>query len=144
MKNKIIIGISLGVLALVMLSLLINNKISSDKERSIRLTEFEKFEELINNEEVFLINAHAPYIGEIEGTDLIAEKWENMAFYRDRLPKDKNQKIAIYCRSGHMSAIAAKQLQDMGYSDIYDLEGGMNAWQENGGRINSDKMKGGN
>jgi len=101
----------------------------------INLISSEQFDKIINSNDVFLINTHTPYIGKINGTDLIAEDWENMEFYKDQLPKDKNTPIAVYCRSGHMSSIAAEQLKKMGYKKIYDLKGGMNAWQESGKEI---------
>ena len=91
-----------------------------------------QFEQLISSEEVFVINAHTPYIGEIQGTDLNAYNWENMGFYSDQLPEDKSTPIAIYCRSGRMSETSAHQLLELGYTNIYDLDGGMNSWEESG------------
>ncbi len=96
------------------------------------LVDSNQFEQLISPEEVYVINAHTPYIGEIEGTDLNAYNWENMESYLDQLPEDKSTPIAIYCRSGRMSSISAHQLLELGYTNIYDLEGGMNAWQSSG------------
>ncbi|MBL7058888.1 cupredoxin domain-containing protein [Candidatus Pacearchaeota archaeon] len=92
----------------------------------------DQFEQLISSEEVYVINAHTPYIGEIEGTDLNAYNWENMDSYLDQLPEDKSTPIAIYCRSGRMSTISAHQLLELGYTNIYDLDGGMNTWQSSG------------
>ena len=97
----------------------------------IKLVDSNEFETIISSG-AYVINAHTPYVGEIKGTDLNAEEWENMASYQDQLPKDKDTPIAIYCRSGRMSAISAQQLTDLGYTNIYDLEGGMNAWQSSG------------
>jgi thiosulfate sulfurtransferase len=52
-------------------------------------------------------------------------------FSRDRILKDipKNQAIAITCLSGHRSAIAAQWLVTQGYSQVYNLQGGLLAWQ---------------
>ena len=82
------------------------------------------------NPDVPLINVHIPYEGHIEGTDdfvafdAIAD-WEG-------LPDDKDAPLAIYCRSGNMSATAADTLASMGYRNIVDLEGGMKAWSSAG------------
>jgi rhodanese-related sulfurtransferase len=89
------------------------------------------FENVIQNEEVFVLNVHTPYYGQIEGTDLIIEDWENIEKYMDKLPKDTSIPIAVYCRSGSMSGIVAEKLNGMGYK-VYDLEGGMNSWENSG------------
>lgn len=42
---------------------------------------------------------------------------------------NKNKPVAIYCRSGRRSAAALIILKEMGFKDIYDLEGGFLNWQ---------------
>jgi len=37
--------------------------------------------------------------------------------------------LTIYCMTGHMSAIAGQTLTGLGYTDIVELDGGMEAWQ---------------
>ena len=95
----------------------------------------EEFEKVIQNESVFLLNVHTPYSGKINGTDEIIEDWENMDKYMEKLPMDVSVPIAVYCRSGKMSADASKQLLEMGYQNIYELDGGMTAWEESGKKI---------
>ena len=78
-----------------------------------------------------LINTHIPYEGEIEGTDdFIA--YNEIGQSLDRLPADKSAKVVLYCRSGNMSADAAEILVSLGYSNVYNLSGGMIAWREAG------------
>ena len=43
------------------------------------------------------------------------------------------KRLVIYCASGGRSALAAKTLQDMGYSEVANLTGGFQAWIEAGG-----------
>jgi len=40
---------------------------------------------------------------------------------------DKNALILIYCRRGRRSEIAARELVEMGYTNVYDF-GGINDW----------------
>ena len=47
----------------------------------------------------------------------------------DKLPADKNAKIILYCRSGRMSAIAAETMVRLGYTNVWNTEGGMIAWE---------------
>ncbi|PJE81904.1 hypothetical protein COU58_00250 [Candidatus Pacearchaeota archaeon CG10_big_fil_rev_8_21_14_0_10_32_42] len=98
---------------------------------SIETLSPEEFQYVLQNEDVFLLNTHTPYMGELEGTDLVVEDWENIEKYMDKLPKDLSVPIAVYCRSGRMSGIVAEKLKEMGYK-VYDLEGGMNAWENSG------------
>ena len=101
---------------------------------SIELLSPKEFEKIIQNESVFLLNVHTPYSGKINGTDEIIEDWENMDKYMEKLPMDVSVPIAVYCKSGRMSGEVANSLKEMGYK-VYDLDGGMIAWEESGRKI---------
>jgi rhodanese-related sulfurtransferase len=45
---------------------------------------------------------------------------------------DKNTKLILYCGGGFRSALAADNLQKMGYTHVYSLEGGWRNWCERG------------
>jgi len=45
---------------------------------------------------------------------------------------DKEKPVYVYCKSGGRSARAAKILAEMGFTQIYDLAGGITAWEEDG------------
>ena len=36
--------------------------------------------------------------------------------------------VVVYCQSGHRSNIAAETLMRIGYKNVYNVEGSMNAW----------------
>lgn len=42
---------------------------------------------------------------------------------------DKTKPVFLYCRSGQRSRKAAKKLVKWGFSEIYDLEGGILNWE---------------
>jgi len=48
------------------------------------------------------------------------------------IPSDKNTKIVLYCRSEHMSQIAAEKLISHGYTNIWNLKGGVVDWEQAG------------
>ena len=45
-----------------------------------------------------------------------------------QLPADKNAPIIVMCQSGHRGAIVMMYLQMIGYANVRNLGGGMNAW----------------
>ncbi len=45
---------------------------------------------------------------------------------------DKTKPVYVYCRSGNRSARAAKILEENGFTKVYDLQGGITSWDEEG------------
>lgn len=45
---------------------------------------------------------------------------------------DRNKPVYVYCKKGGRSAKAAAILKDMGFHKVYDLQGGITSWQQNG------------
>lgn len=48
-----------------------------------------------------------------------------------RVP-DPRTELVLYCGGGYRSALAAAALQDMGYTQVTSLAGGIRAWRELG------------
>jgi rhodanese-related sulfurtransferase len=67
---------------------------------------------------------HAEYLGrgiierDIEGT----------------IPNPADE-IVLYCGGGFRSALAAENLQKMGYTNVYSMDGGFRGWKEKGFEI---------
>ena len=51
-----------------------------------------------------------------------------------RVP-DRDAEIILYCGGGFRSALAADNLQKMGYRNVASMAGGWRAWQEAGGPV---------
>ncbi|MDZ7716828.1 MAG: rhodanese-like domain-containing protein [Balneolaceae bacterium] len=45
---------------------------------------------------------------------------------------DVDQELVLYCGGGYRSALAADNLQKMGYKDVKSLQGGFRSWNEAG------------
>jgi rhodanese-related sulfurtransferase len=48
-----------------------------------------------------------------------------------RIPDPATQ-IVLYCGGGFRSALAADNLQKMGYTNVYSMDGGVRGWREKG------------
>ena len=86
---------------------------------------------LLQDKDFLLVNVHIPYEGDIPDTDL-SIPYNDIESYKDLLPEDKDARLVIYCKSGPMAAIAAGELLELGYTQLYNLEGGFVAWQAAG------------
>ena len=49
----------------------------------------------------------------------------------ERVP-DFNAPLVLYCGGGFRSALAADNLQKMGYSNVVSMDGGVRGWREKG------------
>lgn len=91
----------------------------------------DRLAEMLKNKDFTLVNVKTPYIGEIDGTDLYIP-YDQLQSRATELPQAKTAKILVYCRSGVESGEAVQTLLSMGYTDIWNLDGGMNAWTATG------------
>jgi len=89
---------------------------------------------MLETKDFLLVNVHIPYEGEIPQTDLFVP-YDQIEENLSQFPQDKGVKIVLYCRSGSMSAIAARTLVKFGFSNIWNLGGGMVEWERQGYEI---------
>jgi len=45
---------------------------------------------------------------------------------------DKNDPYVMYCRSGNRSSDAVKTMKDLGFTEVYEIDGGIVNWIESG------------
>ena len=85
----------------------------------------EQAKQMIDNNEVFLLDVRTQEEfdeGYIEGAILIPDY--ELASRLSEVPED--EKILVYCRSGRRSVTASNILVDAGYTDVYNMLGGIN------------------
>jgi molybdopterin/thiamine biosynthesis adenylyltransferase/rhodanese-related sulfurtransferase len=63
--------------------------------------------------------------GKLVSPGLLADEIETVA-------PDKSARTILYCRSGNRSAIAAAQMERLGYENVASVSGGILLWQEQG------------
>lgn len=100
---------------------------SSPQAPASTLLDAAAFRDAIAASGAFVVNVHIPYAGEIEGTDAFVP-FDRVEENIGSLPGDKSAPLYVYCRSGRMSAEAAVTLATLGYTNVIELRGGMDAW----------------
>jgi len=91
----------------------------------------DRLAQMLGHKDFTFVNVKTPYIGEIDRTDLYIP-YDQLTARASQLPQAKDARILVYCRSGVESAQAAQALLGLGYTNVLNLDGGMNAWQSSG------------
>lgn len=118
------ISLFVGVLALMAIFIFVT---TSEKDEITKI-DAETIQNKLENEEITLLDVRetSEYEGgHIEG----AVNAPLSSLDANQLSYPKDEPIYVICRSGNRSAQAASRLQDAGYTEIYDVSGGMMAWE---------------
>ena len=108
---------------------------SAELGTQTQIEEIEPFEaaEEIEGGDVVLIDTREPH--EYQEAHLEGGKLVPPGLLADEIASaapDKSARTILYCRTGNRSAIAAAQMQDLGYEDVASMAGGILLWQEQG------------
>ena len=68
--------------------------------------------------------------GYINGAVHLSKGWLEAKIHQ--LTDNKSASIVLYCGGGNRSALAADNLQQMGYSNVYSMRGGYKEWMKQG------------
>lgn len=86
-------------------------------------------DDLAGGEEFVLldIRTEAEYeAGHIKGAEWLPRG--KLEYHIQERVQDPDSRIVLYCGTGGRSALAVLTLQDMGYTNVVDLEGGFEKW----------------
>ena len=95
----------------------------------------EEFDQAIEeNESAFLLDVRTQteweQDGHLENATLIPHS--ELEAREGELPSEKDTMILLYCRRGNRSQDAAQTLVDLGFTNIIELETGINGWKDAG------------
>ena len=116
------------IAALVVAFLFGSRLIFSGKFRSISAQEAQR---LVAERKLFILDVRTPgeYAhGRMKGAVLIP--MAEVGRVTEKIPRDKP--VLIYCASGARSRMAASILSRKGYGELFNLSGGIHAWQRAG------------
>ena len=95
----------------------------------------DEFDQAIEeNENAFLLDVRTQteweQDGHLENATLIPHT--ELEAREGELPSEKDTMILLYCRSGNRSQDAAQTLVDLGFTNVIELESGINGWKDAG------------
>ena len=117
-----------NILGTILFSVIIISCTGQSKN-ALTVNEFEK--EITSKENIQLLDVRTPeefFSGHIKNP--LQADWNDVQEFDRRLAFiDKTKPVYVYCLAGGRSAAAANKMRKLGYSNVYELKGGTNAWR---------------
>ena len=130
-------------LSLVLLSFLFIS-CQGQSSKAIQTVDVKSYaEKLKTTEKPQLLDVRTPEefsTGHIENAKNV--NWNGSNFVAEANKYDKSKPIFVYCKVGGRSAQAADKLSELGFKEIYNLDGGIMKWDAAGNAKPSDKIIG--
>ena len=135
MKNRIIFALFI---------LFSTSSCRSQNSDSVETLEVKTYSEKLNStDRPQLIDVRTPEeFADDHLKNAININWLGQNFKTDTEKFNKSKPIFVYCKVGGRSAKAANQLAEMGFTKIYNLEGGIMKWNAANMGKKSDKIVG--
>lgn len=91
----------------------------------------DEFEKQLNADSIQILDVRTP--GEYNSGHIkkaLQADWNDQTEFSRRIAYvDMAKPVYIYCLAGGRSAAAADKMRKMGYANVYELKGGINAWK---------------
>jgi len=130
MKQKTAVFLLLMMILIITLAGCSSENTSVDTDNSYQKISSEEAKKMMDEDSsIVILDVRTPEefkSGHIQGAVNIAQT-EIAAIIETAIP-NKSATILVYCRSGNRSALASKELIELGYLNIYDF-GGINDWK---------------
>lgn len=99
---------------------------------SIHVVSTEVYKEVVKDSKITLIDVRTPKEfaeGALPGAVNI-DYFDEENFFKAFDGYNRKEPIYLYCRTGNRSIQTAQKLAEMGFEEIYDMEGGYTQWVE--------------
>jgi thioredoxin 1 len=126
---KTIFKLFTGMIAILLISCV--NSVDTSKLTKLNASEFSEKIKTIENASLIDVRTsdefkkgHLPNAVNID--------WYSNDFIDQLAALDKNAPVFIYCHSGSRSSSAASKMIKEGFTEVYELRGGISEWNSNG------------
>lgn len=126
---KTVFKLFTGMIAILLISCV--NSVNTSKLTKLNASEFsEKIKTLENASLIDVRTSDEFKNGHL--LNAVNIDWYNNDFVNQLAALDKNAPVLIYCHSGSRSSSAAAKMIKEGFTEIYELRGGISEWNANG------------
>ncbi|WP_127471458.1 rhodanese-like domain-containing protein [Thiomicrorhabdus aquaedulcis] len=136
MQEQVILFIALAIVVAMLIYSYVGERLAGFK--TVNSTEATR----IYNDDAYVLDVRTAgefregYIGNAVNVSVT-----ELAAKMNTLPKDKTAPVLVYCLSGARSARAAGMLVKNGYTQVFNLAGGLNAWKSAGLPVGRERSK---
>lgn len=107
---------------------------NDQKTNTLESVPVQKFEELtVSDPNTIILDVRTPEEfadGHLKGA--LLTDFQNQDFKNEIDKLDKSKTYLVYCKAGTRQQLAAEHMKSIGFENIYLLEGGFTAWQQEG------------
>ena len=106
---------------------------SQQPKAKVEVLQAEAFAKMLNADNVQLVDVRTP--GEVAGGKIakaINIDYNSTTFEEKAAKLDPEKPVLVYCKVGGRSARAVKVFQELGFKQIYELDGGIISWNAAG------------
>jgi len=101
----------------------------SGSESSAMKLDVEGFAAKVAESDIIVLDVRTPMeFAEGHLENAVNIDFQSGSFESEIASLDKSATYAVYCRSGNRSGQAVKVMADLGFTDLYDLDGGVIDW----------------
>ena len=118
------------VLSIIIVSFMLLNNLFGEKLRGYTSISPVESTQMINRDDALVLDVREmKEYSEGHILDSVHIPLTNLKTRMSEIEKHKTKKVIVACRSGHRSSHACANLRKNGFEQVYNLRGGVMAWQ---------------
>jgi len=122
MKSRLLLFLA------VLFTIISCNSQTTEKLKTVDVNTFSKEIKATSNPQILDVRTPEEFAeGHIDNA--ININWNGDSFVKDAEKLNKEEAVFVYCRSGRRSLEASKKLEELGFKNIYNLDGGYMKWR---------------
>ena len=92
----------------------------------------EEWRKHLEDDDTVILDVRTPqeHEQEVIPNSVLLNIQESESFIEEVQKLDRDKKYMVYCHAGGRSAVACKLMQQFGFTDVHNLDGGITEWKD--------------